>query len=203
MTMNNPDIDLRLGTEATRERVLAEKPDAVIVAVGSEPIIPRVEGVDGKNVCLAADIDKGLAKPGKKVIVVGGGLTGTETAITLAREGHEVLVMDLLPMKEIIARDKMMRKAQKLALQEGVVFKEEFRLKSITPTGLVGEEKDGTEVELTCDTVALSLGVRARKAVVEALDGVCEEMYWAGDCVLRQGNIRTAVRDGFYAAMNV
>ncbi len=203
MTMNNPDIDLRLGTEATRERILAEKPDAVIVAVGSEPLIPNVEGVHGANVCLAMDIDKGLAKPGKKVIVVGAGLTGTETAITLAREGHEVLVMDLLPMSEVIARDKMVRKAQRLALQEGVQFKEEFRLKSITPTSLIGEEKDGTLTEIPCDTVALSLGVRPRKAVVDALEGVCGEMYWAGDCVLRQGNINTAVRDGFMAAMNV
>ena len=203
MTMNNPDIDLRLGTEATRERILAEKPDAVIVAVGSEPLIPNVEGVHGANVCLAMDVDKGLAKPGKKVIVVGAGLTGTETAITLAREGHEVLVMDLLPMTEVIARDKMVRKAQRLALQEGVQFKEEFRLKSITPTSLIGEEKDGTLTEIPCDTVALSLGVRPRKAVVDALEGVCGEMYWAGDCVLRQGNINTAVRDGFMAAMNV
>ena len=203
MTMNNPDIDLRLGTEATRELLLAEKPDAVIVAVGSEPLIPNVEGVRGENVCLAMDIDKGLVKPGKKVIVVGAGLTGTETAITLAREGHEVLVMDLLPMAQVIARDKMVRKAQRLALQEGVQFKEEFRLKAITPTSLIGEEKDGTLTEIPCDTVALSLGVRPRKAVVDALEGVCSEMYWAGDCVLRQGNINTAVRDGFMAAMNV
>ena len=103
----------------------------------------------------------------------------------------------------MIARDKMVRKAQRLALQEGVQFKEEFRLKSITPTSLIGEEKDGTLTEIPCDTVALSLGVRPRKAVVDALEGVCGEMYWAGDCVLRQGNINTAVRDGFMAAMNV
>ena len=98
------DIDLRLGTEATRERVEAEKPDAVILAVGSTPIIPPVEGVKGANVCLAQDIDRGLYKPGKKVIIVGAGLTGTETAITLAREGHEVVVMDMLPMAAVLSR---------------------------------------------------------------------------------------------------
>ena len=84
-----------------------------------------------------------------------------------------------------------------------MVFKEEFRLKAITPTGLIGEEKDGTTVELGCDTVALSLGVRPRKDVLAALESVCEEMYVVGDCALKQGNITTAVRDGFYAAMNV
>jgi len=203
MTMNNPDIDLRLGTEATRERVLAEKPDAVIVAVGSEPIVPPVEGVQGENVCLAMDIDRGLAKPGKKVVIVGAGLTGTETAVTLAREGHEVLVMDLLPLREVQARDKAVGKAHKLARAAGVQFKEEFRLKAIRPDALVGEEKDGSVTVIPCDTVALSLGVRSRKAVAEALADVCQEVYFAGDCALRQGNITTAVRDGFYAAMNV
>ncbi len=203
MTMQNPDIDLRLGTEATREAVAAEQPDAVIVAVGSAPIVPPVEGVKGENVCLAADIDRGLAAPGKKVVIVGAGLTGTETAVTLAREGHEVLVMDLLPLRAVQARDKAVGKAHRLAMAAGVQFKEEFRLKAITPTSLIGEEKDGEITEIPCDTVALSLGVRPRKDVAEALEGVCEEMYFVGDCALRQGNITTAVRDGFYAAMNV
>ena len=68
---------------------------------------------------------------------------------------------------------------------------------------LIGEDKNGDITEIACDTVALSLGVRPRKDALEALEGVCEEMYAVGDCALRQGNITTAVRDGFYAAMNV
>ena len=203
MTLKDPNIDLRLGTEATRERIEAEKPDAVILAVGSAPIVPPVEGVTGPNVCLAQDIDRGLYKPGKLVVIVGAGLTGTETAITLAREGHQVTVMDMLPMQAVMARDKAVGKAHRLAQKEGVQFKAEFRLKAITPNSLIGEEKDGTTVELPCDTVALSLGVRPRKDVLAALEGVCEEMYVVGDCALKQGNITTAVRDGFYAAMNV
>jgi len=203
MTLNNPQIDLRLGTRATRERVLAEKPDAVIVAAGSAPIIPPVEGIRGENVCLASDIDRGVSRAGKRVIIVGAGLTGTETAITLAREGHEVLVMDLLPLSAVRARDKAVGKAHRLAEESGVRFKEEFRLKAVSAAGLVGEEKDGTVTEIACDTVALSLGVRPRREVLEELEGVCSEMYFAGDCALRQGNITTAVRDGFYAAMNV
>ena len=114
-----------------------------------------------------------------------------------------MVVMDMLPMAAVLSRDKAVGKAHRLAQNEGVRFKEEFRLKAITPASLIGEEKDGTTVELPCDTVALSLGVRPRKDVLEALEGVCEEMYAVGDCALRQGNITTAVRDGFYAAMNV
>lgn len=201
--LNDPNIILRLGTEATREAVAAEKPDALIVAVGSAPIIPPVEGVHGDNVCLAADIDKGLVKPGKRVVIVGAGLTGTETAVTLAREGHEVTVMDLLPLREVQARDRAVGKAHRLAMETGVRFVEELRLQAITPTGLLGEEKDGTVAELPCDTVALSLGVRPRQDVADALTGICEETSFVGDCATRQGNITSAVREGFYAAMNV
>ena len=203
MTLRNPDIDLRLGVEATRERVLAEKPDAVIVAVGAEPIVPPVDGVGGENVCLAQDIDRGLVKPGKRVVIVGAGLTGTETAVTLAREGRAVTVIDMLPLADIRAREKAIARAHRLAEAEGVRFRCEFRLKAITPAGVVGEDGDGRVSEIACDTVALSLGVRPRRDAAEALAGVCEETVFVGDCALRQGNILSAVRDGFYAAMNV
>jgi NADPH-dependent 2,4-dienoyl-CoA reductase/sulfur reductase-like enzyme len=203
MTLRDKDIDLRLGTEATRERVLAEKPDALIIAVGSEPIIPKVPGVDGKNVCLAQDIDLGLVKPGKRVVIVGAGLTGTETAITLKREGHEVTVLDMLTMAEIRGREKAVNTAQRLADTEGVVFLEKHRLQSISPEGVTALDGEGREVFLPCDTVALSLGVRPRSKAVEDLRGICEEVYVVGDCNNRQGNITSAVREGFYAAMNI
>ena len=203
MTLENPDIDLRLGTEATRERVLAEKPDAVIVAVGSAPIIPPAEGIDGENVCLAQDIDRGLVTPGARVVIVGAGLTGTETAITLAREGHAVTVVDMLPLADIRQRERAIAKAHRLAEAEGVTLRGGLRLKAVTPAGVVAEDAEGALCELPCDTVALSLGVRPRRDVMEALADVCGEMYFAGDCVQRQGNLTSAVRDGFYAAMNV
>ncbi len=203
MTLRDKNIDLRLGTEATRERVLAEKPDTVILAVGSEPIIPRVPGVEGSNVCLAQDIDLGRAKPGKRVVIVGAGLTGTETAISLAREGHEVTVIDMLSMAEIRSREKAVNTAQRLALGEGVKFLEKHRLVSVSPEGVTARDEGDQEVFLPCDTVALSLGVRPRSAAVDALRDVCETVVCVGDCANRQGNITSAVREGFYAAMNV
>lgn len=203
MTLADPNIDLRLGTEATREAVAAEKPDAVIVAVGSAPIIPPVPGVESEKVCLAAEIDRGEAAPGQRVVIVGAGLTGTETAITLARAGHAVTVMDLLTLGEIRMRDKAVGMAQRMALEAGVQFREGLRLEAVTDTGVLAREPGGALTEISCDTVALSLGVRPRAAAMEALKDVCGEVYFVGDCNTRQGNITSAVREGFYAAMNV
>ena len=56
MTLRTKGIDIRLGTEATRELILAEKPDALFVAVGSEQIKPNVPGIEGSNVCFAVDV---------------------------------------------------------------------------------------------------------------------------------------------------
>ena len=112
-------------------------------------------------------------------------------------------VIDMLPLADIRAREKAIARAHRLAEAEGVRFRCEFRLKAITPAGVVGEDGDGRVSEIACDTVALSLGVRPRRDAAEALAGVCEETVFVGDCALRQGNILSAVRDGFYAAMNV
>ncbi|NMA38239.1 MAG: FAD-dependent oxidoreductase [Papillibacter sp.] len=203
MTLRTKGIDIRLGTEATRELILAEKPDALFVAVGSEQIKPNVPGIEGSNVCFAVDVDMGRAKPGKRVVLVGAGLTGTETAITLSREGHQVTVIDMLSLREVATRDKAIRNAHELARREGVSFMEGLKLSAVTEKGAEAIDRDGNKVVLDCDTVVLSLGVRPRTEVMEQFKGLCEETYFIGDCNNRQGNITTAVREGFYAAMNI
>lgn len=203
MTEQDPRIDLRLGVEATRALVEAERPDALILAVGSTPIVPALPGVEGDNVCLAVALDRGEVKPGQRVVIVGAGLTGTETAVTLAREGREVTVIDALSLRSIVMRDRAAGNAQRLAMQAGVRFREKLRLKRIQPDGAVAEDEQGEEILLPCDTVALSLGVRPRAQTVAELQTICEETYVVGDCATRQGNLTSAVREGFYAAMNV
>jgi 2,4-dienoyl-CoA reductase-like NADH-dependent reductase (Old Yellow Enzyme family)/thioredoxin reductase len=203
MTLRTKGIDIRLGTEATRELVSAEKPDALIVAVGSSQIKPDVPGINGDNVCFAVDVDMGKVKPGKKVVLVGAGLTGSETALTLAREGHQVTVIDMLSLREIMTRDKNIRNVHELCRREGVSFMEIVRLCAVTDKGIEAEDKNGKKLSLDCDTVVISLGVRPRTEVMEQFNGICEETCFVGDCNNRQGNINSAVREGFYAAMNI
>jgi pyruvate/2-oxoglutarate dehydrogenase complex dihydrolipoamide dehydrogenase (E3) component len=203
MTEKTEGIDLRLGTEATRELVLDEKPDAVIVAVGSEQIKPNVKGIDGANVCFAVDVDLGRVKPGREVVLVGAGLTGSETAAALSIAGHRVTVIDMLALEEIRKREKNVKRAHELAEKHGVRFIERLKLIEIRPEGVLAESADGSMVELFCDTVVLSLGVRPRQDVMKRFAGICDEVYFIGDCANQRGNITSAVREGFYAAMNI
>ena len=88
--------EIRLGTAATPELVLAEKPDAIVVAVGAVPAKFPIPGMDGDNVYSVLDVDSGRKKVSGKVVVCGGGLSGLESALTLGMEGCEVTVVDMI-----------------------------------------------------------------------------------------------------------
>ena len=78
-------VELRLGAEATEQLIRDEKPDAIVVSVGSEPIVPDIPGVDRPNVMPAIKALEGGADIGEKVVIIGGGGIGAEIAPYLAR----------------------------------------------------------------------------------------------------------------------
>ncbi|NMA25371.1 MAG: FAD-dependent oxidoreductase [Clostridiales bacterium] len=207
MTERTPGIDIRKNTAATRALVMKEKPDAVVIAVGSEPFIPDIPGIDSPNVCFAADVDTGRARVGKRAVLIGAGLTGTETAVVLARDGHEVTLIDMLTLQEIDSRGGAVRGVvnflRRMSDEAGVKVMTGLKAKEIKNDAVVAEDKDGGLVTLPCESVILSMGVRPRESLVREFEGCAEDVYVIGDCAQKAGNILTAVRDGFYAAMNI
>jgi 2,4-dienoyl-CoA reductase-like NADH-dependent reductase (Old Yellow Enzyme family)/thioredoxin reductase len=202
-----PEVTVRLGTPATREAIAAEAPDAIIIAVGGEQIIPPVPGIDSPKVAFAVDADQGTIEVGKHVVIVGAGLTGTETAVYLAREGHMVTQIDMLRLADIDATIETSRNISAAiryyAQEAGVVVHEQTRLLEITHNGVLVSDKNNETREIPCDTVLLSVGVRARWEQVEELTGLAKQTYVVGDCNQKAGNVTKAVREAFYAAQNV
>ena len=207
MTQRTKGIDIRTGTAATPELIRIEKPDAVIVAVGSEPIIPNIPGITGENVCLASDVDLGKIKVGNRVVLIGAGLTGTETAVTLARDGHVVTLIDMLSLEEIDSRGNASRSVaavlRGMSDEAGVKVITGLMAKEITPDAVTAADKDGNSVIIDCDSVVLSVGYKARTALSETFKDTGADVFFVGDCAVKAGNITSAVRDGFYAAMNI
>ncbi|AFA47622.1 NAD(P)/FAD-dependent oxidoreductase [Acetobacterium woodii] len=200
------NIEILLNTTATPELIQSFHPDALILATGSSPIIPSIPGVERENCMLAEAVDLGNAKPGHRVILVGGGLTGTETAVTLAQQGHDVTLIDLLTKNEINAASNasimLTSTLGAMAAQAGVHFIEQVKLVAITDTGAMIEKPDGSQDLLLCDSVVLSLGVTPNRKDLKNLNGLILETYCVGDCQ-KSGNIMSAVREGFYAAINI
>jgi NADPH-dependent 2,4-dienoyl-CoA reductase/sulfur reductase-like enzyme len=194
------EIDLRLDTEATPELVEAEHPDAVIAAVGSRHIVPPIPGVDRPNVVTAMEAHEKGAEIGRKVVVIGGNLTGCETALTMLAEGRAPTIVEMsgelhpstgLPVKFIID-DRLsegvniLTNAKCVAIGDGVVVAE-------TPGGL-------TEIE--ADTVVVAVGMRSNFEEADKFRYCAKEFRDIGDC-LRAATVRSAVSDGFNAARDL
>ncbi|MEM2213603.1 MAG: FAD-dependent oxidoreductase, partial [Candidatus Nezhaarchaeales archaeon] len=88
-------VKIRYNTEADAAKVLAENPDVVIIAVGASPLIPPIPGVE--NAVTAFDVLMGKVDVKDKVVIIGGGGVGCNTAAKLADEGKDVTLIEMLP----------------------------------------------------------------------------------------------------------
>lgn len=203
---NDSNIDIHLKTTATPDLIQSFNPDALILATGSRPIIPAIPGIEHSHCMLAEDVDLGHVKPGKRVVLVGAGLTGSETAVTLAQQGHDVTLIDLRSLNEITATSNanimLTATISAMAAQVGVRFMEKVKLIAITDDGAIIEKADGVNELLPCDSVVLSLGVTSNREDLNSLSGLIKETYCVGDCQ-KVGNIMSAVREGFFASINI
>ncbi|MGI6230566.1 MAG: FAD-dependent oxidoreductase [Tractidigestivibacter sp.] len=173
--------DVRLGTEATPELVRSLGPDALVLAVGSDYIKPPIRGIEssitGEDALLGHK-----PEAGSKVVVIGGGLVGAETALELGRSGCDVTVLEML--EDIVMQDEpLSRIALKLALKEaGVKVVTSAKVTAIED-GAVSYEHEGATEQVSADTVVAALGLGSRSKVVESLKGACPETYVIGDAV--------------------
>ncbi|KJS02839.1 MAG: NADH:flavin oxidoreductase [Desulfobulbaceae bacterium BRH_c16a] len=76
-----------IGSPVDLKTLEAEKPDFLVLATGGEPITPPISGVDREHVVQAWDVLAGKVETGRRVVVVGGGAVGIETALLLAEIG--------------------------------------------------------------------------------------------------------------------
>ena len=81
-------INVHLQQEATINTVKELNPDVIFVATGSTPIKPQIPGIDRENVFWANDVFTGDAPVGRNNVIIGGGATGIELAIYLAKYGQ-------------------------------------------------------------------------------------------------------------------
>jgi NADPH-dependent 2,4-dienoyl-CoA reductase/sulfur reductase-like enzyme len=154
-------VEVRSGVEATVEAVAALAPAHVIVATGSRPLIPVIPGLD--DPLTAEDVLTGARIPGRRVLVLGGGLVGVELAELLAERHHEVVVVELLAD---VARDMeaVTRKMTLTRLQSlPVVFHTATRLVRVE-AGEAFVVADGADAERSLgafDSFVVAVGHRS------------------------------------------
>ncbi len=189
-------VEVRLSTRVTKEIVDEVKPDVLIAAVGSEPFAIPVPGHDGENVFFGAYLTD-ETPVGHKVVVIGGGMVGCEEAVSLARKGHEVTIVEMLDtLAAECGRMHRIALMHELNVNERIVQAPGMRCTRITPEGVYAADKENVEHFFPCDTVIMAAGMRARSAEVEALRPLVKEFYVIGDA-RKASKIMMANRDAY------
>lgn len=193
--MRKLGIHVELEKEATPEAVLNAKADEVIIATGALPVILDVPGVNRNNVVTAIDVLKGVVDTGRKVVILGGGMVGCETAEFLASKGKDVTIVEML---DKIARDigPSVRWVTVRRIKGwGIKMLTSAKVKSITDEGVV-VEKEGKAQTIGADTIVLAAGMKPNKALFDALKNKIPRAQAIGDCVEAR-RILEAIHDGF------
>lgn len=193
--------EIRLNTEATPETVEAEKPDVLIIAAGSRPLVPPIKGLDGDNVVIVNNYYKEKDKVGEHVVVFGGGLAGCECAIHLGREGKKVEIVEMRPT---LAPDANVRHRPLLLAEiaKTATVHTGYKGVEVTQKGILCTDPSGKQVLVPGDTVICALGQRSRTDVVEALRNSAPFVRVIGDAA-RVSTITNAVYWGHWAGMDI
>jgi 2,4-dienoyl-CoA reductase-like NADH-dependent reductase (Old Yellow Enzyme family)/NADPH-dependent 2,4-dienoyl-CoA reductase/sulfur reductase-like enzyme/acetoacetate decarboxylase len=192
-------VDVKLNTEATPAMILGYKPDAVILATGSTSIIPgRIPGIMGETVFTVESVLSGKAAlKGKKVAVIGAGLTGLETAEYLCEEENQVTIIDMLDKPAPNANHTNVADVCGRLTKSGAEYLLKHSLKEIKPDQIVLERlEDHAEVKVSADAVVLSLGFRPDQSLVAELEAEGVEVKVIGSAI-KDGTIAPAVRTGY------
>ena len=194
-------VQVEMNTLLTAEDIKSRKPDAVVLAVGAAPFVPPVPGIDKEHVidCITTMVK--APETGEKVVVIGGGLVGCETAIGYAQQGKQVTIVEALP--DILSAgpatpDSHNQMIRDMLAEARVTCKVGSRLAKVTDREVVLQTKTGEE-RIPADAVILSVGFRPRPSMASQLLGAGMEVYQVGDGT-KVGNVMTAVGSAYTVA---
>lgn len=193
------------GVKATPSLLREVKPDAIVIATGSKPLIPKIPGVE--HAVVADDVLLGRASVGEKAAIIGGGLVGVETALYLASMGKKVSIIEALPE---IAPD--LEPVSKIALVRPGGLLEKYGIKVYTGLTVLRIEKNGVEALkpplerafIEADTVVLAVGREPRidEELIKVACEVAREVYVIGDAA-KPRKIIDAVHEAFSTALRI
>jgi len=193
-----------LGQAVTREFVLDQQPDAVIVATGSTPKRPAIPG--GDRAFTVQQVLRGEVELGERILFIDddGGHQATSAIEYLAELGKKVHVVttaffiggDLGPTQDItLSKQRLLKK--------GVTYTPDFYVLEIRESEVQGINVYSNEQTVfACDSVVAAMGNAVDDSLYFALKGKVKELYRAGDCVApRKADM--AIHEGYMAGKKV
>lgn len=196
-------VDVRLNTEVTLEMLQNEFKDyEVIAGTGASPIVIN-PFTQFKSWMTADDVLAGRAFPGRKIVIIGGGSVGCETADYLAP-----LINDLFPRNRDVtilemANGVMMNESGpgrsllvRRMMEKGVKIITSAKVDSVTETEINYTLDGVTHTIKDADTLIFAAGYKKNPAVEEMLEESGLNYHMIGDAH-EIGNIKTAITEAY------
>lgn len=196
-------VQIVMNTEMTESRIHEAAPDTVIIATGAQPFAPEIPGIQNPNVVHSGDVLSGKIACGTNVLIIGGGMIGSETAAFLGEAEHNVTIVEL---RDTIAAD-VIGEHRKYLMQDLENYKVQMITKaSVTeflPDGAICVLSDGTVKELHgFDTIVLAMGYRSYNPFSENITKLAHEVYVIGDAAKARKAI-DATKEAFDTAIEL
>ncbi|QCX33891.1 FAD-dependent oxidoreductase [Caloramator sp. E03] len=193
-------IKVKLNNSVLPDDIKNEGYDAVIVAVGAKPLIPPIPGVEHSIFAINTyGIEDTL---GDNVVIIGGGQVGCETGLHLARLGKTVTILEMCSEMAKDAskthRDDILSEMNK---EPNLIQITSAKCTEIHEGGVL--YKKGNETfKLSADSVVLAAGMKPCTSEADAFMGTAPVYWVAGDCV-KARTVETAIREGYFAGINI
>ena len=188
-------VDVRLGVKADLEAVQAAGAEAVFIAAGGKPVLPSIPGID--RAVTAEEVLRGDAVvTGEKIVIVGGGVTGLETAEYFAND-HKVTVVE---MQDKIGGNLypsiVMNLTQEILKNEGRILKGNKLTSVDTDSVWIEDVRTGSTERIPADAVILAMGVRSERPDYEEFrKAFGDDLILVGDS-MKPGQIYDALHSG-------
>ena len=196
------NVTCHMKSEVNIDMIKEINPDVVIIATGSIPYKPPVDGINLPIVATVPEIFNGVKTVMKDVIIIGGGATGCEVALELSERGIHVIIVEQLPnigtQIEAITKKIILEKLRK----NSVRILTEHRLSKVSEKGAYVIDKNGNHVFLKGDKVIIAVGNSPNNSLFEEVKQIKKEVYQIGDC-LEVRSAKEAIYEGAYIGISI
>ena len=192
-------IEIRLNTPGTVEAAKAIGAVGAIVAAGGTKICPPVPGIE-KAVSYEQVLTKEVEFTGKKIAVIGGGLTGLETAEYLAAKGNEVTVIEMAPAVGTAMYRSVTAAVVGNIEKDGGHIMTSLMFKGVKDGAVVVNSlASGYDLDVPADVCVIAMGVHPDETIADAFEAAFDRVAVVGDTA-NPGNIADATSSGYAKA---
>ncbi len=197
-------LHVELNKRATAEEIVAFGADYVVLATGAAMAPPPFDKVPSGKLLSALEVLNGQAPQGERILVMGGGLIGCETAVYLARRGKQIMISTRREVDDLA--DNITDRSNREMLLH-MIEAADIKLFPLTvPIRLESDgvivDQNGVEKKIGVDSIVFAGPLQPRNALAKALENMRDTVFSAGDCVA-SGEIRDAVWGGFHAVRTI